>query len=201
MANILTPTEDFSDANWTTTTGALVTVNTHAAPSTAGVGAGQADTITDSSGLTAVLRSTDGTIANDASDWTASLYVRKDADTSRTPQVLLQFSGGSTIVAGVTIQTDTGILEAPYVGGDADASGVIDVDTDWWRLWFRKSNNVSGNVLLRLLIYPAPASGAQTGSVIVWGANLTNTSSVQPYEPAPAYVVVTPPMILIRHTS
>ncbi len=206
MSNIVPYTEDFS--HWTTSSNATVTVDTHAAPSTANVGAWMADTLGDASAVSqgAVL-SVSQTISSDGSSWTASLYIRKESSrTSGFPECYLVFSGGTSIQAGIAFNPQTGLTGFPS-GGFSDASGVVDVDTNWWRLWWRKANNNSGNVSTRLQIYPAlentfgsgPDSSA-TGTLVVWGANLTNTSSVQDYEPHPAYPVsTTPPMILICH--
>ncbi len=202
MANIVPYTEDCSQ--WTPTN-VVVTTNTHAAPSTSAVGAGLADTVDDQSSSLGSVTFTDQAISSDASSWTASVYVRKDAITSRTPEFLIRFGGGTLLVAGISFDTSTGTVSSPASVQDADASGVVDVDTNWWRVWYRKANNNSGNTAIRLILYPAAqgvidtgASSTATGSIVVWGVNLTNTSSVQTYEPNPAYG--TPPMILIRHT-
>lgn len=207
MSNLLTHTEDFSHPDWALTS-ATVTANTWAAPTTAAVGAGMADTVEDASAVDlGYIQNVPKTITSDSSAWLASVYIRKEAArTSDFPELYLSMTGGTTILAGIAFNPTSGVIGFPS-GGFVDASGVVNVDTDWWRVWWRKANNNSGNVSIVLRVYPAmdhvfesgPDASA-VGTLTVWGANLTNTSTVQTYEPDPAYAVsTTPPMILIQH--
>jgi hypothetical protein len=195
MANLLHFTEQFDDAYWSAVV-VVVTANTHAAPAFAGINAGLADTIDDqSAGSSGALTGSYEDCPGDTSDFVVSRYVRKDAITSRFPILTMQFTSGATINTGVSLNTSTGAT-ANANGLDApDAIGCVDVDATWWRLWLRKAN--AGGVAVRSNFYPAYSAtlggaqdGAVTGSVIAWGANLTNTSTVQTYEPDPFYAFV-----------
>lgn len=196
MANILQFTEQFDNAYWQQISSIGITANTHAAPAFAGGSAGMADTLDDANaaGQSSVYGE-ESSIADDSSDWTGSVFIRKDAVTSRFPEVLLQITGGVTaITVGVSVNTSTGAIAASGTNGGPTASGVVDVDATWWRVWLRHANNSSGNTVLRLHIFPArsdvlgdPASSAVTGSIVAWGANATNTSAVQTYDPNPTY--------------
>jgi hypothetical protein len=194
MPNVLHHTEEFNHAYWTAADGLTVSANAFAAPAFAGGSAGLADTLTDPTGANSgILLGTDETIPADSSDWTASLYVRKDADSARFPMFVLHLSSGTAVFASVSFNTVTGAIAAG-VDGTPDASGVVDVDSLWWRLWWRKANNGTGNNAARLYIYAAHAtslggsgSSTPTGDLTLWGAQLENASVVGTYVPDPFY--------------
>lgn len=206
MANLLQFTEAFDDAYWSGGT-ATVTANSEAAPVDFGVTAGGADTLTDNSGAAAqYLLSTNATIPNDSSDWLGSVFVRKDAITSRFPRFAVQISGGSGPLSGISLNTATGVaVEAGDTYPATTAKGVVDVNALWWRAWWRVPNDSTGGTQIRMFIHPAYTSvpgdiadGTITGSVIVFGANLTNTSTLQPYEPQPFYAFVPASVLVTR---
>jgi hypothetical protein len=193
MANILHKTESFNDAYWTAFDGLTVTANSGPAPAFAGMNATFADTLNDTTTITAAssLYGTYELIPNDGSDWVASLHVRKDNVTTQFAAFGVQMVNGTTIFATCSFNLATGAT-----GGTGDASGVIDIDAVWWRFWMRKANNSTGNTAARMYLYPAQSatlggveSASLLGSMTAWGANFTNTSTVQPYEPDPTYVL------------
>lgn len=194
MANIVTFTEQFDNGVWSAFDGCVVTADTHAAPAFAGDDAGLADTVEDTSNtVQSSLFGTYAVIPNDSSVWTTSVFIRKDANSARFADIQCQFAGGTGISCGISINTVTGAV-ANCTDGAPDSSGVIDVDATWWRFWFTRANNNSGNTVLRSAIFPARAAtlggaplGSIMGSVIAWGMNQTNTGSVQEYEPNPFY--------------
>jgi len=199
MANILTFTEDFLNAVWTTFGSPGRTANTHAAPAFAGTSAGLADTLTDSdAGVQCNVKQSKAKGTDDTTNWTVSVYVRKDADSTRKPGIQMWFADGGTEKArGVYVNTVTGALTASGSLGGPASSGVEDVDATWWRVWMTEADNGLGNPNIQLVIFPAQATGGgtnddstPTGSVIVWGANVTHTGTVQPYEPDPTYSFV-----------
>jgi len=198
MANILHFTEQFDNAYWSGTS--LVTANTAAAPSGFGVNAGLADTLEDNSAVAAqFLVSTYETIPNDSSDWLASLFVKKDAITSRFPRLVLQMNGGSGPLSGVSLNTSTGaVVEGGETFPATTAKGTVDYDALWWRVWWRVPNDSSSNTQARFFLAPGYTGitgdindPTIMGSIIIWGANLTNTSTIQPYEPEPFYTFST----------
>lgn len=190
MANLLLNTEDFSHATWNPTAAqAIVTTNTHASPT----GTTTADTIEDNNATLQMNRAQDVSKAsNDTTDWIASVYVRKDAITNRFPEFACQFRGGTTKYFAIRLNTSTGAI-ANSPSGAPDASGVIDVDANWWRVWWRAADNGLGNTSIRTAIYPALSSTTITagstagalGSMICWGANLQHATTIADYEPHP----------------
>lgn len=206
MANLITSTEALGDTGvWTQNT-VTVTANTHAAPTFAGVSAGLADTVADNSAVAGgSLIGPYYACVDDTSNWVGSVYIRKDAVTDRWPEVFLQFQGGP---AGfVSVNTSTGAI-ADGASPPA-ASGIVNVDATWWRLWIRVTNIGGGVDHVRMGVYPdhldalgGSTTSPPTGSVVLWGFNLTNTSSVQTYEPEPFYsfaAAEVPAAIIIRN--
>jgi hypothetical protein len=192
MANLLHFTEQFDNAYWTPSN-ATVTANSQSAPVFASLRAGMGDTLDDQSASQGFIAGTYESCAADTSAYVASIYVRKDAITSRFPIFVLQFAVGATISAGVSFNTSTGAIANADSLDVPDASGVVDVDAAWWRVWVKKANANGTNV--RVYIRPAISStlggvadGTVTGNIVAWGANLTNTATVQAYEPDPVYV-------------
>lgn len=201
MANILSNTEDFSAGNWSPGSGLVVTTNTQAPPTFAGINATGADKVEDNSAVVvANLISNFITIAVDSSDWLFSIFVRKDSNITRFPNFVSQFSGGSGTLAGISLNTQTGAI-ADVSGGafPPDASGSVDVDSLWWRVWWRKANDSSNNAV-RIFIGAANTDTLGGGDVVdlvdfitAWGANITNTTSLQTYEPDPFYSFIGAP--------
>lgn len=195
MSNIITSTEAFDDSAVWTPNSTVVTANTHAAPVLFGGSAGMADTLTDSSAVSQgnLVGTYYSGFPVDSSDWVGSIFMRKDAVTTRWPEFVLQFNTGA--VGFVSINTSTGATAA---GSTAPAAfGAIDFDSLWWRLWMRVANNGTGTDA-RLIVYPdhldalgGSGTSAGTGAVVLFGANLTNTSAVQTYEPEPFYSFAT----------
>ena len=200
MANILHYTEQFENAYWTGFDTLVVTPNTHAAPAFAGVNAGMADTVEDASAsVYSSLFGTFETIPNDSSEWIASVYIRKDAVTSRFPAFAIQFQGGTNLSWGASMNTATGAFGI-YDSPGPTSSGVEDIDAEWWRWWVNPVNNSSGNTQARMALYPAAfdtspgvgLNGGLLGSIVPWGINLTNTAALDTYDPEPFYAFTAP---------
>jgi hypothetical protein len=203
MANILVKTEQFNDTGeWTQTDLLTVTPNTDAAPAFAGAGAGLADTLVDADGSnTCSLASGFHTITNNGTDWLLSLFVKKDTSTTRFPAMYIDMQNGTRVEAFASLDTKNGLITTVSGLPAFDATGVVDVDAVYWRFWGRKANNSTGNNAIRCAVFVAESAtfgGASnpgiTGTVIAWGVNLTNTTTVQPYEPDPFYSFVFPAM-------
>jgi len=190
MANLVTKTETLDDAGVWTLTSATVTANSQAAPAFAGANAGLADTVADNSA--AAQGSIVGTYYNisaDTNNYIGSVFVRKDAVATRWPDFFLQFVGGP--VGFVNLNTSTGAI----ADGSTPAAekGIVDWDATWWRLWLRVANNGS-STQVRVGLYPdhldalgGAGQSAGTGSVVLWGFNITQASTLQPYVPDPFY--------------
>lgn len=194
MSNVLLDTENFGSANWTNN-GSTITAGAYAAPAFAGQSATAASNVEDASAaaVTNILQVVDP-VPNDASDWVASVFIRKDAITTAYPALVLSFINGTQINAYIAIDPVNGLLTDVSGQTAADARGVIDVDALWWRVWMRKANNASGNTAARVILYSALSDTFGGGfnspslrTLGAWGANLTNTSTVQTYDPNPFY--------------
>lgn len=203
MANVLQYTEDFNNGAWFKWGTIGVTTDTFAAPPMFGPNATLADTLTDSDVTDQV--NIEQWVARgtpDSSLWTASVFIRKDTDTTRYPEIVIGFRfGTSQVFKSVILNTQTGAITDGVAGSPA-ASGVIDVDANWWRVWLRESD-ASDNTHVAIAVYPArdssfspSASSALTGTVIAWGANITKTSTVQDYDPHPSYQLPIAPTTL-----
>lgn len=203
--NIVPQTEDFSHATWASAS-VTVTTNTHAAPVFTGAHAGLADTVADNSAVAQGSLFEDyQTIVSDSSVWVSSIFVRKDSNTARFPEFDMQMAGGTGTYCGVSVNTQTGAI-ADSTDGAPDSKGVVDFDSLWWRVWFTKANNSTGNTVLRFGLFPARAvtiggapSATPVDSIIVFGCNQTNDATVQTYVPAPFYVFETPAAIIFTH--
>jgi hypothetical protein len=205
MANLLLKTEDFSDEAVWSFAGVTVTSNTAAAPAIYGVNAGLADTVTDvTASLDAILQQVEkvgGT--SDTDPYIVSVHVKKDAITNRFCQFYLVFAGVSTAFCAARINTSTGEIVS-YTGGGASAptaQGVVD-HSDYWRFWVKWADP-NANSLVRWQFWPAVCGdsisgdldGAINGSVILQGANVTQSDTLLDYEPAPFYEFVLPEVV------
>jgi hypothetical protein len=187
---LLPATEQFDYAGaWSAFDGLTVTAGTHSPPTGAPSGALDASTINDTSaGGQASLFGTYYSIPNDSAPYCASIYVRKDANTSRFPQIGMQINGGTQVISAISVNTSTGAIATANGAATPDSSGVEDVDANWWRFWFVASNNSSGNTIIRLFLYPAvsitlggTADAGIVDSAVFWGANLRNGEAPTTY--------------------
>ncbi len=197
MANILLYTEAFDNAAWLLESGGTattVTADTFAAPAFAGANATLADTVSDISTTVQGEAYQDVAIPNDSTDYVFSVYVRKDTNTTRFPEFMIEFRNGTSFARAIHINTQTGASSAGSYVPAPTAYGVEDIDATWWRVWLKQANSSAGNTVIRVHVAPARAAslggGANSpslGDLVVWGGNITNTSTLQAYEPHPFY--------------
>ncbi len=203
MPNVLTFTEQFDNAAWSNAS-TTVTADTFAAPGFTGTKANRADTVQDATGAAVSSLTQDvGSSVVNSLDYTGSIYVRKDAVTSRFPAFQMSFLGATGVDAFVALNTSTGVVSDIVGLGAADAKGVVDVDSLWWRIWWRKANNATGNTLARMVVYPALSGtlgqsfdSSILGSIVAWGAQIEQASAVGTYVPSPFYSL--PRLVLFR---
>jgi len=194
MANLILHTEDFLDAEWTNSNLTL-TANFAAKPADLTPNARAASKFDDPSA--AVQTNLLGTFYDVPANSTVvgSLFVQKDAVTSRQPSLAVHFVGGVAKLVGIILNTSTGVASVPTGDGSAPtAFGVIDYDAIYWRVWV-KQTDVDSNVSVRLIFSPANydnfgdfSNAAATGSIVGGYVNLVVAAVVGPYEPGPNYL-------------
>lgn len=197
MANLVLDTEMLDDVGtWSRNDSPTVTADFYSPPSTAAPGANGAEKVEDTDGLTLFSNLTQNiTIPNDSNSYVCSCFMRKDAVTTRFPELRLLFVNGTLLVYGLQLNTSTGAAAADPDWTVPISSGVVDVDANWWRPWFQGANNNTGNTIAEIAIYPAitdaglgtTAHASAVGSIGVWGVNLTQSTVLLPYEPNPDY--------------
>jgi hypothetical protein len=132
------------------------------------------------------------TISDDSNTHNLSLYIKKDSDESRFPELALIFSGGTGQQLNTQINTKTGAT-SDRVSVGSGTSGVIDAG-DWWRLWVSLPNNGTGNTSAEVRIFPAlgntlgASDTSATGTIVADMAQLELTKSY-PGSPIPTTTV------------
>jgi hypothetical protein len=179
MTNLLAQSENFGHDVWHKTAGGATVTDNSTAPPSGFAGAANADTVADNSAGAAQRIYQDYVkLSSDAGNYCFSLFVRKDTDTSRYPQLYMEFQGGaSPFVVGVNIDTQNGTLDDP-AGILPTGFGISSYDADYWRVYIREPDSGS-NTNVRVSYYPARntvstafESVAAQGSSIAWGAQL-----------------------------
>ena len=171
--NLCLQSEDFS-TTWTVTGPPVITTNSAVAPD----GNTTADTLEDDDNGAWESVSQSFTVVNDSTSWVFSLYIKKDADTTRFPEIQIRFAGGTAIQTALQLNTSTGAINHRMGSG---AVSVTDVG-DYWRLVLSGSNNSTGNTTLEIWVFPAVTTvfgnieASATGSIIAWGAQLENAA-------------------------
>lgn len=115
------------------------------------------------------------TVANDSNAHASHIFIKKDADTSRFPEIQLKLTGGTVQQINTQLNTSTGAKNDRVETGTV-ASSVESVTINgevWWRLNQYVTNNTTGNVTLQMIIYPAATGvigttdATTTGEIIV----------------------------------
>jgi len=112
------------------------------------------------------------TIPDDSNTHTLSVFIKKDNDETRFPEIQCVLKGGTTPVYHIVqVNTKTG---AYYnrINTNSDLTEIEDWG-DWWRVKVNATNNSSGNTSLQVSIYPAVTTtwgtteSAATGSIVI----------------------------------
>ena len=169
--NLITHSEYIEGGDYSST--ASFAYNTHISPE----GVQNALTLTDNS--TSGIEQVEYRPAHTAgTSYVFSMFVKKDSDTTRFPEIFFRIGGGITQEITTQINTSTGAKIDSILNGDV-SSEVIDFSDDYWRVIIKAGDEVSdGNTFIRLRIRPAAGDvfGVQnpttTGSIVTYGWQL-----------------------------
>jgi len=117
----------------------------------------------------------DYNISDDNAVHVAHVYIRKDTDTSRFPEMHLDCVVGTNQKINTQLNTQTGaIVDRASIGTTTSNSELVSLGGfDWWKVTLTVQNNTSGNNVLRFRIYASATdvfgawNSAATGTIIV----------------------------------
>ncbi|WP_299077117.1 hypothetical protein [uncultured Paraglaciecola sp.] len=188
--NLQPYSQEFSNAVYTKTV--TVTDNTDTAPD----GTTTADTIEDDNAAGFENLVDANTIPDDSLDYTFSIFVLKDSDETRFPELRLALQGGTSQYRYFQFNTATGATSS--TGSAGTSTYTVEDYGLYWRVIVTVTNNSSGNTSALWTLYPAISmslgSGsnlAATGSIIIWGAQLEQSSVPTSYIHTPSTASVT----------
>ena len=175
--NIVTYSQDFTNAAYSKSTGLISATGVLAPDSTL-----TATTMTDDDAANWESFGRSFTVPNDSTSYNISIYIRKTTGaTSTRTGFNVSFTGGTTKSYNIRFNADTGVA----AGGDSNL--VTSENNNFWRLSFTVSNNSTGNTSLNISYYPATGIydggdvATVTGSHTVWGFQVTRGATLLPY--------------------
>lgn len=146
------------------------------------------------------------TVPNDSSTYVVSIYVKKNP-TGKRFGINVGLTGGTPVSINPRFFPDT--------GSPLTTSCLVTEQGDYWRVIASITNNSSGNTVMSVGFYPATQaqgsnaadSSAQTGSQVIWGAQVERVGGasevygVSSYIPTAAVAVTRPEDQLIYQVS
>lgn len=179
--NLLTYSEQFDHASWLTYQPAIITANTSIAPDETLT----VDTLQDDSAiLTKVVLKTIS-ISDTASNYTASINVKKDSTprTTRFVSLRIKFDGSTAEYNYLYLDTSNGEYNFYSVAGDPDSIVSVESNNDYWFISLSSKSQDAANTTAGFWFIPAQGASATwaqsvaaTGSAEVWGAQLVKGS-------------------------
>lgn len=170
QTNLLTRSEEFDHADWTSSAGIALTANSDIAPD----GATTADTVEDTT--TGNENIAQGFSLANENTHTVSIFVKKDNDESRFPGLLVRdLDAGSNILGQMNTKTGETAVELGSATQHTELVG------DYWRWSMTFTPGPAGNNH-HFRIYPARGTtlgvndANATGSIVVWGAQLEEST-------------------------
>ena len=167
VKNLLGYTQEFDNAAWTKSN-ATVTANAIAAPD----GSLTADLLEKTA--TAFASVVQGGVSTALSIQTGSVYVKSNGTLSRVSLALVN-STSATVIARGTIDLTTGAL-TNFTGSGLLPS--VNVGDGWWRVAIQ---GAAVDASTRFLVYPDQHNFAVAGGIYIWGAQLSDSASLDPY--------------------
>lgn len=182
--NLFAYSEQFDNAAWTLQFSSVV-ADSEVAPN----GATTADTLTDAdAGNYGYMFQAQQVSFDVTRYYSAFIYIKKDstARSTRFALVFLYFFGAANEYNEISLDTSTGDVNLNEVSGDGDMG--VESAGDYWRVYFIKKSVNQSNTNVRLQVYPAAGassnwsqSAAATGSITIWGAQITKSDDIRLY--------------------
>jgi hypothetical protein len=109
------------------------------------------------------------TVPDDSNTHVFSVFIKKDSNTSRFPELQMTLTGGTTKSTYGQVNTSTGATLKRIGSGTITSVS----EGDWWRVIVNVTNNGTGNTSLTVKVFPAITTSlgsieaTTTGSIIV----------------------------------
>ena len=135
-----------------------------------------ASTLTDNNGSVNEYVHESITIPNNSNTHVSRIYIKKDTDQTRFPEISYNLNGGTIQILNFQINTQTGATVIRTQVGTVDYE--VNQIGEWWEVLLSIANNSTGNVSAKLQLRPAASAilgglnPAATGSIIVGNAEL-----------------------------
>jgi len=185
IQNLLVWSEDFLQTEWTVIGAPVRTSNFDIAPN----GESTATKIEDTTAITTAVVKQVVTQNNDT--YTASVYIKKDTTprTTRFCAISIQFEGSTVEASTLNLDTSTGEFDINEFTPGLALSTKVELIGNYYRLSITAKTLDTNNTTMTLLLFPAAGASADftssssaLGSFIVWGAQISNTSSTIKYQ-------------------
>lgn len=138
--------------------------------------ANTASTLTDDDGAAFEFVLENITIPDDSNSIVCRVFLKKDEDETRFPEIRLRLVNGTEQNIAYQINTKTGADNVRISTGSVNSE--VNLQGDWWELLIEVTNNSTGNISGQVIIYPARATSlgeltnSATGSIIVGNVEL-----------------------------
>jgi hypothetical protein len=171
--NLLLRSEEFNDASWGKI-GASLTANTTLSPD----GSQNADTFTNTAGVTSLIAQSVTVTASSTNDYCFSLFVKADSVNTITLNAYYSGNTEDNVTFSLTTQTATAAQGSPT------NLFIRNVGNGWYRIGYcltRDSTGTQTTILSRVWV-PVRGNGVIGNSIFLWGAQL-NTGPLTSYIP------------------
>jgi hypothetical protein len=116
--------------------------------------------------------------------YTTSLYVKQG--TAPSCDLLVTFSGSTTVTNGVNFNFSTGAITTTALGSGTKTapalSGKVTLANGWYRLWFSTADSTGLNTTATVAFYPS--SSASTGGTYAYAGQYEIAGTVTPLAPS-----------------